>query len=1681
MRCFQIPRLNSPGQAPWARRKFCKKILSIDSCQLHCVSLGRVPTAPRSLGTYDQVAGLLQHDLFSTAWGLSVATTFDALLGSYRDLADSERMKGNYFERLIEQYLEHDGVQAPQYTNVWLWRDWPGRNGKPDTGIDLVAERADGGITAIQCKFYAETHTMQKHDIDSFISASGREPFTHRLVVSTTSRWTQNAEEMLDSQRIPIQRIGLSDFRHSNIDWSTYELTDPSKAPRLHEKKQLRPHQHDAVAATMKGFIDNNRGKLIMACGTGKTFTTLKVAERFAEMEGHARILFLVPSLALMSQSLKEWSDETEQPMHAYAVCSDVKVGRQKNSDLTDVAIHDLQIPATTDGKTLVEAMGKKELDEGMTVVFSTYQSIDAVAQAQQAGLPDFDLIICDEAHRTTGATLAGTEESHFVKVHRNDVIAGGKRLYMTATPRLFNDDTKNAAMEKDAILCSMDDETMYGPVFYRIGFGEAVTKKLLADYKVLVLGVEETQVVSSFQDQLADSNMELNIDDVAKLIGCWNGLAKRRSGVHEASFGNDLAPMKRAVAFNRDIKSSKLVESEFEDLVRVHLTNLENDDATDDLKVQVKHIDGGFNAVARAERLDWLKEDFNQDGGQPTCRILTNARCLTEGVDVPSLDAVLFLNPRNSMVDVIQAVGRVMRIAKGKQFGYIVLPIAIPEGMSTSEALKDNTRYKVVWQVLQALRAHDERMDASINQIELNHNAPESIVIETVDLAPKKKQLLDPRPTPTDEPDDPNYVQPTLQFPAADWKDAVYAKIVDKCGNRMYWEDWSKDIASIANKHIVLINNLLEQADTGHRKAFDDFIQGLRENLNPDIDQAQAVEMLAQHLVTKPVFDAMFSDSNFTEHNPVSLAMQNILNQLDDHSAFETERAGLEKFYDSVRARVKSIDNAAAKQKIILELYDNFFRNAFPRVADRLGIVFTPVAVVDYILRSADAALRLEFGKSLSDEGVSILEPFVGTGTFITRLLQSDLLRPEDLNRKYTHELFANEIVLLSYYIAAINIETVFEEVSARTVDGPVESYVPFEGIALTDTFQLNESDGQIQSSEFFPENSARVKRQKKAPIQVIVMNPPYSGGQSSANENNQNQAYPVLDASIAATYAKLSTGTNKSSLYDSYIRGIRWASNRIKDDGVIAFVSNGSFIDGNTADGIRKSFEREFSRIFVYNLRGQLRNKSVPEQKREGGSVFGMGTMTLTAICVLIKNSQHEGPATLHYSDIGDYLSTEQKLEILENERSLEGTNWQAVDPNEAGDWINHRDERYGAFQPIGDKTTKGKPHTSGVFQNYSRGLESGRDAWVFNYSKLAVQENVARSISFYNSQLGVETVDLDPTKTSWTRGLETARRRGTKYEFHASHIVESTYRPFCRQKAYFHSSMVTYMNQLPKLFPTNAHPNLVIMVNADRRRSSDALITRFLPDLHAVGDSQCFSLYTYELAATETQGDLFADADLSVVDGYRRRDNITDTTLMTYRGFYEDSQISKEDIFYYVYGLLHSPTYKETYKADLMKMLPRIPKVRDFPGFSKAGRALADLHLNYETVEPYELEEMSTGTITGVSDEAYDFFRVKKLSFGARKDRSRIIYNSRITLAGIPADAFDYQVNGKSALEWIIDRYQVAIHKESQILNDPNDYCREVGNPRYILDLIKRIVTVSVESNRIVSTLPVLEILD
>ena len=1658
----------------------------------------------------------------------SSASALDMLLNEYRARATSEREKGTLFEELTRQFLLHDARFAHQFKEVYLWGEWP-EHRTGDTGIDLVAipNQQDSGPVAIQCKFYAPGHKVSKADIDTFLSASGKEPFARRIVVDTSGTdWGKNAQDAIEDQQIPVSRITLADLRDSDIDWRTYSLGS-MQAPKTRERKVPRDHQVRARSAVMEGFTKHDRGTMVMACGTGKTFTALTIAREFMEKEGGtARILFTVPSLALLKQTLDDWAAEADGAFTAWAVCSDTKVSSAARNDTAADSTVDLPIPATTDAQRLAHSLCANNATEGLQVVFATYQSIDVIHDAQEiAGdeWRDFDLVICDEAHRTTGATLTGEDESAFTKIHNDEFIRRSKTLYMTATPRIFAENAKNKASEKDAILTSMDDQNTYGPVFFRLGFGQAVKEGLLTDYKVIILTVSEDEVSKHYQ-AIAEMGGELNLDTAAKLTGCWNALAKRKHLDSDTDYGDDLSPMRRAVAFCRDIKASKQVAAQFPDLVD-GLSNLENDDTTDNLRVECSHVDGTMNAAVRAQAMEWLKDGAGTDE-EPICRILSNARCLSEGVDVPTLDAVLFLAPRKSQVDVIQAVGRVMRRAEGKDFGYIILPVAVPAGMAPEHALDDNKRFQVVWQVLKALRAHDERLDAAINSMELNGQGPENIIVEQVSLEKAKRQ---DDPLSGSAPDGDQVgagssesgtdaltqeIQGQLTLLPSDWKETVFGKIVEKVGSSLYWDDWSKDIATVAGRYIRLIEQLLE--DPERQDAFQEFVAALRQTLNPSVDDASAVEMLAQHILTAPLFDAMFPDHSFSKQNPVSRAMNTILEMLTDHSMIENERRDLDAFYKAMVERIEAVHTLAGKQEIMRTLYDRFFSQAFPRMSERLGIVFTPVEVVDFIIRSADDAMRTAFGQSLGDPGVAIIEPFAGTGTFVARLLQLGVIPAEALEHKYKNEIFANEFVLLSYYIASINIEQVYHQVRAE--QGVDEGYVEFPGMTLTDTFQLHEGDGTItEDFEGLAANNERAKAEKDSAITVIVMNPPYSAKQGSANDDNQNLAYPRLDERIAATYADRSSGTNKNSLYDSYFRALRWASDRIGERGVIAFVSNNSFIEGNSADGVRLSLQNEFSQIFINNLRGGIRGKVGIAAKREGGNVFDI--QTGVAISILIKDPSHSGAADIFYSEAEDYATRQEKLDQLTTYGSIKGIGAtdliKLITPNLHGDWIDARDEQFMTFQTMGDKRHKGKEVTRAVFRQFSSGLKTSRDAWCYNFSQASVATNMLRMIDNYNDEVRAETkadsLNTDPTRINWNRQLIRDLKANRIHEFNVRALYKSMYRPFCRQSAYFTREMNDMIYQLPQIFPTPKHRNLSITTSTDYRKPFTPFLTDLLPDLNSVGTPQIFPLYTWEpLSPTSgSEPDLFADLATSsesradeaatassldfsrpigeqipvILDGYRRVDNVTDATLASYREHYGDAGITKEDIFFYVYALLHHPEYRERYEDDLKKMLPHIPRAAGFHTYASVGRELAELHVNYEQVEqhPAVHEEINLHA----PEDPWELYRIgtRKMRFpkqGRRDtDYTRLEYNDYVMLTGIPAEAQGYSISGRSPLEWIIDRYHVKTDKASGIVNDPNDFLREQGRPDAIVDLIKRLVTVSMRTQELLATLPPLEI--
>ena len=1370
----------------------------------------------------------------------------------------TNRDKGTRFERFFAKFLETDPQYASRLEKVWLWERWPDKWGSDD-GIDIVArERGTGDYWAIQCKSY-DSSRVDKAGIDSFLAASGKRfsttegtfQFANRLIVTTTDSWSSKAEKALEAQTIPVSRIYLRNLADSPIDWGQFSLAKVDDL-RLREKKQLREHQQEAVDKVAAGLAQHDRGKLVMACGTGKTFTALRLMERLVPQGGLT--LFLAPSISLVSQSLREWTAEAADPLNAFVVCSDSTVGR----DQEDLRLHDLAFPATTSAKKLALAV-RMATRSRRTVIFSTYHSIQVSADAQALDLPEFDLVICDEAHRTTGLTLAHESPSEFLKVHDNGVIKARRRVYMTATPRIYGEASKTRAQEASAALYSMDEEGKFGPEFHRLGFGKAVDKDLLSDYKVLIVAVEEARMallvnnynqLSSQSTQAAlgtpakayklGDKKAIDIKFATKIIGSWKGLSKQglmlldEDGEQE-ELTEDTAPMRRAVAFSRTIKASKETSAVFNDLVQLYQGEAA-DDGQAMIDCTVDHIDGTQNALVRQNRIDWLREGMAE--GQ--CRVLSNARCLSEGVDVPALDSVIFFDTRDSVVDIVQSVGRVMRKAEGKQYGYIILPVCIPSRKVAdyNKYIESDPQFKGIWKVIKALRAHDESLvDEAEFRRKIKVIGRRSGAGDEDDAAEGSGGGQGTAELPLDMP----------FLPLDKVSEAVYAAIPKKLGDREYWSEWAKDIGLVAERLIARINKLIE-ADQALKAEFAVFVKGLQDTLNPAVSKTEAVEMLAQHTLTLPVFQALFAGSDFPENNVVAKALQKVVDRLDA-AAVASETEELEKFYDNVRERVHLAKSDKSKQDIVRNLYDTFFHYAFPRMAKRLGIVYTPIEIVDFILHSVQACLQKHLDCSLGDRNVHILDPFAGTGTFLVRLIQSGLLSDEDLLRKYRSEMSANEIVLLAYYIATVNIETALQAATGI--------YQPFGGMVLVDTFQMTE-EGDLVDRVVLPENNQRVVEQLSRSIRVVVGNPPYSAQQKSENDDNKKPSYPTLDAQIRATYAARSNAQLLKNLYDSYVRAIRWASNRIQDRGVAAFVTNGSFLDANNMDGLRKCLVEEYSQLYIFNLRGNIRGKAGDEAKQEGGNVFDI--MTGVVISVLVKNPSHTGEGSIYYHDIGAMLSKEDKLKQLVDFRSIETMTWRTLSPNTAGDWVNQRDPLFERFTEV---FTDADPVDEGIFLYKSLGMSTGRDPWVYNYSASVLSSNVDRFIEFYNQQMERYTevaskrlggqlrpqtvVDMDSTKISWSSKLFLSATRGVVANAGDGKFIHASYRPFCKQHMYVSNFLVERPSRLREIFPDTNHGNVVIYCTGlGASKGFSALASDATPNLHYLDSGRCFPLY-------------------------------------------------------------------------------------------------------------------------------------------------------------------------------------------------------------------------------------------
>lgn len=1555
----------------------------------------------------------------------------------------------------------------------------------------------------------------------------------------------------------------------------------------------LRNYQEEALENVIEGFKHHARGKLIMACGTGKTFTSLKIAERQTNNRGF--VLFLVPSLALLSQTLIDWKRQASAPMTAFAVCSDSKVG--KSGDENDFASYlrpsELSFPATTDAKSLAAEMLKANLkklqglvpeNSGMTVIFSTYQSLDVIHQAQtDYNLPAFDLIICDEAHRTAGAYLLADlnaakaakvelartatamtaqldaevgapelptsepsaskgeskaasksrkprrargaasdvdEESLFTRIHDDGYIKGLKRLYMTATPKVYGTLAKEQEANEQAVLYSMDDPDIFGPEFHTLNFDLAVNKYgCLVDYKVIIL-VADKALIPKGDDLKDDDLINFSEYNAAKVIGTWKALNK---------FGIDITddpdPMRRAVGFAQvidaknkyDKAGSKQFTQKFQATVehyRDHLPQMRERDgrANDELAFfsdhslvcDCEHIDGSMNALEKGSRLDWLRAEPEENH----CKILFNVRCLSEGVDVPALDAVIFLSPRKSQVDVVQTVGRVMRIAPGKKRGYVIIPIVTNDLNNPESIFEKNKSFDVVWQVLNALKSINP--DTPIVDITLNKIDPRIEVVCTYDDKVKAKTHTDPGGSyggggrsgngsgqgKSEEEGTQIFLLPHEQ--AIRIEESIKSTLIKRLGSRKEWQDWAEDVAEICTEQVKEIKHVLATAAPELKEQFVHFCADLNASMCQHFDEDEIIEMLAQHIVIKPVLDELFRGFPFTEHNPIARALSDMLIKLDAQGLTKTNR-DLAAFYQSVEFRMRNVTSVQDRQKVIVELFDRFFKVAFPKQQEKLGIVYTPIEVVDFINHSVNDILKQEFGLTLGSRDVHILDPFTGTGTFITRMMQcQDLISKQELEHKYRHELHAFEILPLAYYVASINVESVFHDLMGKDA----AHYEPNKIMVLTDTFaEYEERQHPIAGS--FGENAELRNTIRKLPIKVIIGNPPYSVGQESQNDDNQNESYPALEQRIADTYVEQSGAVaNKNSLYDSYIKAFRWASDRIGEQGVIAFVSNAGWIDSAAANGMRRCLQQEFSSVYVYHLKGNARS-SGEQRRKEGGNVFDVGSRAPIAITILVKNPNAQEQGKIYFAAVDDYLSREEKLGQLMELGSVISAPLSEIKPDAHGDWLNQRREDFGHFITVDGKKTK----ALAIFDNFSRGMETSRDAWSYNASRKAIESSFTECIAFYNSQVKdyqefPESYQRnnDETKIKWSSSLVAYLERGDMSSPYSVNFIElSLYRPFNKLWLYNDKTWIHRAGQMPQLFPFNGAENLVIGTASVGSATFSCLMSTEILDLHALDSAaQCFPRYLYrkvDSTGAQNSGGLLGaveqpePAQGEIINGYERVDAIRPEAVQHFKAAYpeEAAAIDVDAVFYYIYGILHSPDYRSTYANNLQKELPRIPRVAsyaDFKAFSDAGRALAKLHVDYEKVAPYDGCKFTYAN--RVSSDNMDYY-VKQLKYGkhkgktgnAAKDKSVIVYNNDLVISHIPLEAQEYVVNKKSALDWVVERCGVSVDKASHIVNDYNDYAKEVGDERYILNLILRVITVSLETMKIVKSLPKLTI--
>ncbi|GAA9622360.1 DEAD/DEAH box helicase family protein [Helicobacter pylori] len=1518
----------------------------------------------------------------------------------------NQRHKGSWFEKVSKRFLkEHDS--ADEYESIDLWSDWKLRGKEGDRGIDMVITTASKEYIAVQCKFHQDSVSL--NDLSTFLlklqSGVGEIGFKKGIIISTSdlsSNALEEIEQIRKSKGIDIVEISEEDFIYSQIDWEKFDPLDPTQSELpLCDKKKPRPHQTEAIKATKEYFSSpkNTRGKLIMACGTGKTYTSLKIMETLDPKI----TLFLAPSIALLSQTFREYAQEKSEPFYASIVCSDDKVGKGKKNksddDTDDINFSELPNKPSTRLEDILSVCEKAQKENKRFIIFSTYQSALRIKEAQEAGLGGIDLIICDEAHRTVGAMYSSNEKDDknaFTLCHSDGNIKAKKRLYMTATPKVYSESSKARAKESDNAIYSMDDEDIFGEEIYTLNFTKAIALDLLTDYKVIILAVRKENlsgVTNSVNKKISRLEAEgtkldkklINNEFVCKIIGTHKGLAKKdlialndeNKEDYSLQNKNDTAPSQRAISFCKSIRTSKSIKESFETVMECYNEELKKK-SFKNLTISIDHIDGTMNCKVRLEKLEELNA-FKPN----TCKVLSNARCLSEGVDVPALDSIVFFDGKSTMVDIIQAVGRVMRKAKHKKRGYIILPIALEESeIKNLDEAVNNTNFKNIWKVIKALRSHDPSL---------------------VDEATFKEKIKIFGSDDGKKQDDEKTLFDAILL--QDLADAMYNVMPTKLGDRNYWENFTKKTGNIART----LNNRLKMIFDKNPEFFHSFLDSLRGNIHQNIKEDEALDMITSHIITKPIFDAIFGDNI---KNPISKALDKMVEKLST-LGLQGETKDLKNLYESVKTEAMHAKSQKSQQELIKNLYNTFFKVAFRKQSEKLGIVYTPIEVVDFILRATNGILKKHFHTDFNDKNITIFDPFTGTGSFIARLLSKEngLISDEALKEKFLNNLFAFDIVLLAYYIALINITQ-----AAQNRDGSLKN---FKNIALTDSLDFYEEKNDKGVFDLFKdleENKEIKSTIEKQNIRVIIGNPPYSAGAKSENDNNQNLLHPKLEKRVYEKYGKNSTAKVGKTTRDTLIQSIYMASELLKDKGVLGFVVNGGFIDSKSGDGFRKCVAQEFAHLYVLNLRGNARTSGETFQK-EGGKIFDSGSRATIAIIFFVKDKSVNNN-TIHYYDIGDYLKREEKLNRLSHFTDLNAIPFETIIPNNKGDWINQREDEFDKLIPL--KRDKKRQNPS-VFDINSNGVVSGRDSWVYNFSPNALMQSVQKCIDTYNADLkrfnerfreafkqrtkGVKSGDLyrhlndkeittDKTKIAWTDGLKNKLIKNKNLlESSEKRVRLSLYRPFNKQWLYWDKNWINRQREFSKIFPNKDAQNVVINTGVGNGKNFSALVSDSISDCSLISPNQAYPLYYYDGLGNRHYA----------ISGY---------ALNLFRKHYEDNLIAEEEIFYYIYAILHHKGYLEKYKNSLAKEEPRIALSEDFKELSVLGKELAKLHLNYESEELHASVEHKT--LMNAEEKGY--YDVETMI----KKGDRIHYNNHIAITKIPKKAFDYVVNGKSAID-------------------------------------------------------------